>query len=101
MKQGTLAAVVVANLLAMPAAVALDQNLPVYKTASGVAGQLKSVGSDTLGNAMELWVKRDYERYPDVKIAIEDKGSATAPPRAARWDFAIRTDVATDDVCGI
>jgi phosphate transport system substrate-binding protein len=80
MKQITLAVVVVANLLAMHVAVALDQNLPTYKMVGGVAGQLKSIGSDTLGNAMELWAKGFGERYPNVKIAIEDKGSATAPP---------------------
>jgi phosphate transport system substrate-binding protein len=80
MKQGVLAAVVVSHLFAIPAALALDQNLPAYKTASGVGGQIKSVGSDTLGRAMELWAKGFGELYPNVKIAIEDKGSATAPP---------------------
>ena len=80
MKLGIFAAVALVPVLVMPAAVALDQNLPVYKPVGGVAGQLKSVGSDTLGNTMELWAKGFGERYPDVKIAIEDKGSATAPP---------------------
>jgi phosphate transport system substrate-binding protein len=80
MGRGTLTGVVVAHLLATSAAFALDQNLPAYKTASGVSGQLKSVGSDTLGSAMGLWTKGFGERYPDVKISIEDKGSATAPP---------------------
>jgi phosphate transport system substrate-binding protein len=80
MGRGTLTGVVVAHLLATSAAFALDQNLPAYKTASGVSGQLKSVGSDTLGSAMGLWAKGLGERYPDVKISIEDKGSATAPP---------------------
>jgi phosphate transport system substrate-binding protein len=80
MGRGTLTGVVVAHLLATSAAFALDQNLPAYKTASGVSGQLKSVGSDTLGSAMGLWAKGFGERYPDVKISIEDKGSATAPP---------------------
>ena len=72
-------AVVATSLPASPV-VALDQNLPAYKVASGVSGQLKSVGSDTLGNAMELWAKGFRELYPDVKITLEDKGSATAPP---------------------
>jgi phosphate transport system substrate-binding protein len=79
MRRGTLAGVVVAYLLATSAAVALDQNLPAYKAANGVGGQLKSVGSDTLGNAMGLWAKGFGERYPDAKFAIEEKGSATAP----------------------
>jgi phosphate transport system substrate-binding protein len=80
MKPRIVAVVFVAYLLAMPAAIALDQNLPVYKTAPGIAGQIKSVGSDTLNSAMELWAKGFSERYPEVKIVIEGKGSATAPP---------------------
>lgn len=79
MKRVTLIAVGIC-LLASPAAIALDQNLPAYTPVSGVSGQLKSVGSDTLGNPMELWAKGFRELYPDVKITIEDKGSATAPP---------------------
>ena len=73
-------AAVIAGLLAFSPAMALDQSLPAYKPLSGVNGQIKSVGSDTLGNAMELWAKGFRELYPDVKITIEDKGSATAPP---------------------
>ena len=79
MKRVTLIAVGIC-LLASPAAIALDQNLPAYKPVSGVSGQFKSVGSDTLGNSMELWAKGFRELYPDAKITIEDKGSATAPP---------------------
>jgi phosphate transport system substrate-binding protein len=80
MKPRIVAVVFVAYLLAMPAATALDQSLPPYKTVTGIAGQIKSVGSDTLNNAMELWAKGFGERYPDAKIIIEGKGSATAPP---------------------
>jgi phosphate transport system substrate-binding protein len=78
MKQVTLAAVVMC-LLATRAAVALDQSLPAYKSAGSVSGGMKSVGSDTLGSAMELWAKGFREHYPDVQITIEAKGSATAP----------------------
>ena len=71
---------VVMTLFAVPAAVALDQTLPAYKSIDGVSGQIKSVGSDTLGNAMELWAKGFRERYPSVNVTLEAKGSATAPP---------------------
>jgi phosphate transport system substrate-binding protein len=80
MKPRTMTVALVAYVLTMPAAIALDQNLPVYKTAPGIAGQIKSVGSDTLNSATELWAKEFGERYPEVKIIIEGKGSATAPP---------------------
>jgi phosphate transport system substrate-binding protein len=57
-----------------------DQSLPAYQTVPGIAGQIKSVGSDTLNEDMELWAKGFNERYPDAKIIVEGKGSATAPP---------------------
>jgi phosphate transport system substrate-binding protein len=75
-----IATVLAANLAATTAAIALDANLPAYQAVSGIAGQIKSVGSDTLNNEMELWAKGFEALYPDVKIEIEGKGSATAPP---------------------
>jgi phosphate transport system substrate-binding protein len=74
------AAAFLAQLATISAANALDQKLPAYQTVTGVAGQIRSVGSDTLKNEMELWARGFMDRYPDVKIEIEAKGSATAPP---------------------
>jgi ABC-type phosphate transport system substrate-binding protein len=48
--------------------------------ASGVSGNLKSIGSDTLNNLMTLWAEGFRSVYPNVKIEIEGKGSGTAPP---------------------
>jgi phosphate transport system substrate-binding protein len=70
----------VANLAATTNANALDPGLPAYETTSGVSGQIKSVGSDTLNNEMLLWAKAFMGLSPDVKIEVEGKGSATAPP---------------------
>jgi phosphate transport system substrate-binding protein len=61
-------------------AVDLDPALPVYKAVSGISGQLKSIGSDTLNNEMTLWAEGFKAQYPNVKIEIEGKGSSTAPP---------------------
>ncbi|MFH0825926.1 MAG: phosphate ABC transporter substrate-binding protein [Pseudomonadota bacterium] len=61
-------------------AVEVDPNLPDYKQVGGVSGSLKSVGSDTLNNLMSLWTEGFRSAYPGVKIAIEGKGSSTAPP---------------------
>ncbi len=80
MKPTLIAAALAANLLATTAAIALDANLPAYQAISGISGQLKSVGSDTLNNEMELWAKGFKALYPGVTIEIEGKGSATAPP---------------------
>jgi phosphate transport system substrate-binding protein len=61
-------------------AVSLDPQLPDYKPVSGVSGNLKSIGSDTLNNLMTLWSEGFKSSYPNVKLEIEGKGSSTAPP---------------------
>lgn len=61
-------------------AVELDPKLYAYKPTSGVSGNLKSIGSDTLNNLMTLWAEGFKSAYPNVKIEIEGKGSSTAPP---------------------
>lgn len=58
----------------------IDPNLMDYKPVSGVSGNLKSIGSDTLNNLMTLWAEGFQAQYPNVKIEIEGKGSSTAPP---------------------
>jgi phosphate transport system substrate-binding protein len=80
MTLGFIATALAATLVPITAAIALDANLPAYQAVSGISGQLKSVGSDTLNNEMELWAKGFEGQYPGVKIEIEGKGSATAPP---------------------
>lgn len=62
------------------AAQKVDPKLPVYKTASGVSGNLSSVGSDTLANLMTLWAEEFKRAYPNVNIQIQAAGSSTAPP---------------------
>ncbi|MEW6259607.1 MAG: phosphate ABC transporter substrate-binding protein [Thermodesulfobacteriota bacterium] len=61
-------------------AVDLDAKLPAYSKVSGISGNLKSIGSDTLNNLMTLWSEGFRGQYPAVKIEIEGKGSSTAPP---------------------
>ena len=80
MKLGLIATAIATNFAAITAAIALDANLPAYQAVGGISGQIKSVGSDTLNNEMELWAKGFEALYPGVKIEIEGKGSATAPP---------------------
>lgn len=58
----------------------VDPNLPVYERASGVSGNLSSVGSDTLANLMTLWAEEFKRTYPSVNIQIQAAGSSTAPP---------------------
>jgi phosphate transport system substrate-binding protein len=66
--------------LAFGQAVQVDAAIPTYKKVSGVAGNLSSVGSDTLNNLMTLWAEGFKRQYPNVREQIEGKGSSTAPP---------------------
>ena len=54
--------------------------VPSYERVSGISGNLSSVGSDTLNNLMTYWTEGFAKIYPSVKIQVEGKGSATAPP---------------------
>ena len=58
----------------------VDPDLGTYSVASGVSGNLSSVGSDTLANLMTLWAEEYKRFYPNVNIQIQAAGSSTAPP---------------------
>ncbi len=84
-KVGVLAAALVAASVfcgsaVMAAQISVDPKLPSYKKVDGVAGNLNSVGSDTLNNMMTFWAEGFRKLYPNVNIQIEGKGSSTAPP---------------------
>jgi len=61
-------------------AAGVDPATPTYKKASGVSGNLSSVGSDTLANLMTLWAEEFKKLYPNVNVQIQAAGSSTAPP---------------------
>jgi phosphate transport system substrate-binding protein len=61
-------------------AATLDPALKDYQKASGVSGNLSSIGSDTLNNLMTLWAEDFKKLYPNVNIQIQGAGSSTAPP---------------------
>ncbi|ESS71923.1 phosphate binding protein [Methyloglobulus morosus KoM1] len=58
----------------------VDAGVPAYQAASGISGNLSSVGSDTLANLMTLWAEDFNRAYPNVNIQIQAAGSSTAPP---------------------
>lgn len=58
----------------------VDPNLREYERASGVSGNLSSIGSDTLNNLMTLWAEEFNKLYPNVNVQIQGAGSSTAPP---------------------
>ncbi len=61
----------------------VDPSIKSYEKVSGVDGSLNSIGSDTLNNLMTYWAEAFSKLYPNVKIQVEGKGSATAPPALA------------------
>ena len=61
-------------------AAGVDPALPDYAKASGVSGNINSVGSDTLANLMTLWAEDFKKQYPNVNVQIQAAGSSTAPP---------------------
>lgn len=58
----------------------VDEGVPAYQKASGISGNLSSVGSDTLANLMTMWAEEFNREYPNVNIQIQAAGSSTAPP---------------------
>lgn len=76
------AALLAASLIsnASMAEAKVDPNIAAYKKASGISGNVSSVGSDTLANLMTLWAE-DFKRvYPNVNVQVQAAGSSTAPP---------------------
>jgi phosphate transport system substrate-binding protein len=74
----TLLALSVASVQAAPTHV--DAKIKKYAPTSGVAGNLNSIGSDSLNNLMTYWAEGFKKKYPNVNLQIEGKGSSTAPP---------------------
>lgn len=62
----------------------VDDSIPAYVKASGVSGNLSSVGSDTLNNLMTFWAEAFKKQYPNVNLQIQGAGSSTAPPALAQ-----------------
>lgn len=58
----------------------VDSTIESYKPSAGVSGNISSIGSDTLNNLMTLWSEGFRKHYPNVKFAVEGKGSTTAVP---------------------
>jgi phosphate transport system substrate-binding protein len=82
LKKSILAAVLltVTAVSAQAAPTHVDAKIVKYKSAAGVAGNLNSIGSDSLNNLMTYWAEGFKKKYPNVNIQIEGKGSSTAPP---------------------
>ena len=65
MKQRMFVAAIASAFTVTSAAVALDASLSAYQPVTGLSGQLKSVGSETLGREMERWAEGFMTLYPE------------------------------------
>jgi phosphate transport system substrate-binding protein len=81
MKELTIVSSLIIGLLSTGAgALDVDPQLPPYKPAPVGSAQIKSVGSDTLGDLMRSWAQEFTKQNPNVKIEVDSQGSSTAPP---------------------
>jgi phosphate transport system substrate-binding protein len=76
----TTGAVVSLTLAQLSLSATASADLPEYEAASGISGNLSSIGSDTLANLMTFWAEEFKRAYPNVNIQIQAAGSSTAPP---------------------
>jgi len=65
---------------ALAAPITVDPKTATYSKTSGVAGNLDSIGSDTLNNLMTFWAEGFRKEYPNVRIQIEGTSTSTHPP---------------------
>lgn len=77
---GFTVAALVSSTAGAAAVQTVDAGVPAYEKASGISGNLSSVGSDTLANLMTMWAEEFNREYPNVNIQIQAAGSSTAPP---------------------
>jgi phosphate transport system substrate-binding protein len=58
----------------------IPNGLTPYKPVTGLSGQLRSVGADTMEKITSGWIDGFTRIYPSVKISMEAKASGTAAP---------------------
>ncbi len=86
MKQMSFALFLTLGLVLSAHALEVDPQLPAYGPVPVGAAQIKSVGSDTMGELMRGWASGFKKLNPNVEIDIDSRGSGTAP--AALLDAA-------------
>ncbi len=70
----------VVTLLCLLPCYSIASELPGYNRVAGIAGNLTSIGSDTLASMMSLWGEEFSTYYPGVNIEVQASGSSTATP---------------------
>ena len=86
-------ALVVSGLL-IADTVQVDPAIPAYKPVTGVSGNLKSIGSDTLNNLMTFWAEGFKKAVPEREHPDRGQGLVDRAARPDRGDGPVRADVA-------
>ncbi len=60
--------------------IARAQDLPAYDPPPDLSGGMTWAGSDTERELLDAWGRAFEQLHPDVEVAGENEGSATAPP---------------------
>src|SRR5271168_118071 len=74
----------------------VDPQIPAYKPVQIGSAEIKSVGSDTMGDLMRNWAAQFTKLNPAVKIEAESKGSSTAPAALIDGASQLGRDVTPD-----
>ena len=70
--------------ITMAGGVKVDAGLPSYTTASGVSGNIKSVGSDTMNNLMALWAE-GFRAQTDDNKTYQNNVAIAKHSQRDRW----------------
>jgi phosphate transport system substrate-binding protein len=80
MKQMSFALFLTIGVVVSAHALEVDPQLPAYAPVPLGTAQMKSVGSDTMGELMRGWANGFEKLNPNIEISIDSRGSGTAPP---------------------
>ena len=58
----------------------IDPSLRPYQPAGALAGEIRSIGADTMETLMKLWIEAFSKYYPEVRFHMEAEASGTAAP---------------------
>ncbi len=71
--------------------------VPDYQRASGISGNLTSIGSDTLANLMTLWAQEFKKNYPNVNVQIPSRWFFNSAASLGRRHSQYGADVTDDE----
>ena len=84
------------TLVTRALALDVDSQLPAYKPVQLGSAEIKSVGSDTMGDLMRNWAAQFTKLNPSSEDRSRKQGIVHSAFCADRWCIPARRDVALD-----